>query len=331
MSPKLEIQVEQDRFYKSVFDDANSFFILRGKVVLTPSSTMKAQHIYLRFLGESVLNRAIQASRSALFEHKWDFSQGTGTQVFQPRPYSFTFELALPVDLPESAEADYAKIQYGLKVTVETPIFSPNITASRSIYIHRTIDSLTSVPYNTHLEDTWRNMVDYEIVIPSPEYMPGDTIPITFKHHALNSRCKVINIWAGLSEKTLYNKSGGDARANGDIVKKRLQVRGAAITNSLESSLSLNISKCCKEVHFDCCTPYIEVTHMLNTRIAVELDGVVKCISAVLPIRIVRDTGNNFISQEANGVEQLPNYFTVKFDCPPDYFHHVANLTEMES
>ncbi|ORX98694.1 hypothetical protein K493DRAFT_366828 [Basidiobolus meristosporus CBS 931.73] len=315
MSPRFEIQLEQDTFHKSVYDDTNSLFLLRGKVLLVSSSSLGARHISLTFRGEFVLNRGLQATRKVLFEQKRHFSLEEASGQ-----HTFAFEFPLPADLPETATASYGKIQYSLKAAMETSLFWPKITAQKDVYICRDIDPLACMSYNTHLEATWNDLVDYEIIIPCPEYTPGDSIPIYFKHRLLSSKCRLLGVWAGLDEKTEYKKIHKNIVTEGDVVRSHLQTSAKAIESNSDSSfLSIPIPKSPKEVHLHCTTPYMKVYHILYARIQVELDGELRSILSILPIYIVSNTSNSSTPEALNGMDQLPSYYAVKLDCPPDY------------
>ncbi|KAK9729208.1 hypothetical protein K7432_000489 [Basidiobolus ranarum] len=328
MSPKLQIELDQDTFYKSGLEEDNSASILKGKLIFSPSTSVKVLFITLCFRGKLLLNRGFQSTRKTLFQHTWTFHRNVGSTVFDAqKTYTYDFELPLPSDLPESCVADYAKIQYSLKASVETPLFSSNIRTDKAVFIHQNNSQVLSVAYNTHIQNLWKDMVNYEVIIPSHEYIPGDSFPVTFKHQALDTKCKIVSVWAGLNEKTTYNNGDGNSADEGCLVKKWLQTAGGEVADGDDMSyLSLTVPKSCKNVHYDSNTPYVQVVHSLSTRIDVEINGEIQQIRSILPVCIVHHTTAPSSLNEV--YEQLPTYEIIRLDCPPTYATTKGVITE---
>ncbi|KAK9763800.1 hypothetical protein K7432_009209 [Basidiobolus ranarum] len=326
MSPKLQIQLDQDTFYKSAFEEDSSASVLKGKVIFRPSTPVKVLFITLCFRGKLLLNRGFQSTRKTLFKHTWTMHQNVGSTTFNAHQnYTYDFELPLPSDLPETCIADYAKIQYSLKASVETPMFSSNIRTDKPVFIHRNNGPVLSVAYNTHIQNSWKDMVNYEVIIPSHEYILGDSFSVTFKHQPLDTRCKIVSVWAGLNEKTTYYNADGSSVDESCCVKKWLQTAGSETSEGHDvSHLSLTVPKSSKNVHFDSATPYVQVAHSLSTKIDVEIDGKIQQIRSLLPICIVQHTTTPSSSEIV--YEQLPTYEIIRFDSPPTY---ATTKTEM--
>ncbi|ORX78658.1 hypothetical protein K493DRAFT_342787 [Basidiobolus meristosporus CBS 931.73] len=319
MRPKLEIQLDQDTFYKREFED-DIPSILQGKLVFRPSSSIKVVYITLSFRGKLTMSRGFQTTRRSLFEHTWVFHPNAGAAVFNAQQYMYDFALPLPSDLPESCIADYARVEYDLKATVETPLFHPNIRADKAVFIHRNSSHLLSMVYNTHIQNSWKEMLDYEVFIPSHEYNPGDSLPIALRHVVLDPKCRLTSVWAGLNEKTTYNKADGSPGDDAGCVKKWLHTTSAEIRQgSKQSHLPLIVPKSSKGVHFDSSTPYVEVSHNIYTRIEVEVDGRIEQIRSILPICVVRHTMGSEACGDTQVFEPLPTYEVVQFDSPPTY------------
>ncbi|ORX64509.1 hypothetical protein K493DRAFT_311764 [Basidiobolus meristosporus CBS 931.73] len=317
MSPKLQIQLDQDTFYKREYEEGGASSMLKGKLVFCPSSSIKVVYINLSFRGKLTMAKGFQTTRKTFFEHTWTFHHDVGSTLFDAQQYTYDFDLPLPSDLPESCVADYARVEYSLKATVETPLFYSNIRTDKAVFIHKNNSQLLSVAYNTHIQNSWKDMIDYEVVIPSHEYIPGDSFPVTLKHVILDPRCKLVNVWAGLNEKTIYNKADGSPGDDASCVKKWLHTTTTEILEGSEQSyLSLTVPKSSKNVHFDSSTPYVEVLHSLYTRIEVEVDGKIEQIRSILPVCVVRHTVG---SEETQMYEPLPTYEIIKLDCPPTY------------
>ncbi|KAK9719977.1 hypothetical protein K7432_004460 [Basidiobolus ranarum] len=321
MSPKLSIELERDVMFKSIFDDNQSPFILRGKLIFTPSTPIKVQNINLCFKGSLVMRKGrIQSCITTLIDHKWDFHQNL--KLFCAGEYVYDFELALPADLPDSLYVDYASIQYHLKAMVETPLFASNLKTDREVYIHQDIGAMMSAVCNTHIENTWKDMVDYEIIIPKHEYIPSDTIPITFKHNVRGGSCKLISVWAGVYEITTYKDPGDYPAGVNCCINRFVSTLLKNISrDAVSSTLSLGIDRSYKNVHFDSTSSYVEVSHQLQTKITVELDGRIRHIKARLPICIVRKI-NNRVTHNAVApveIELLPEYEAIHEDNPPSY------------
>ncbi|ORY05007.1 hypothetical protein K493DRAFT_311146 [Basidiobolus meristosporus CBS 931.73] len=319
MSPKLLIELEKDTFRKTVFDDENTLFVLKGKVVFTPSSPMKVNQISLRFRGKLVVTRGFQSTRKTFFEHQWDFFRDfKSSTVFEAKPYTYDFELPMPSDLPESLEADYAKIEYSLKGMVETPLFSSNLRADKLVRIQQAGTPFDSLAYNTLAQGNWNDMISYEVSIPTYEFVPGGDIEISFKHVKKSDKCKIVAVRAGLSEVTRYNNVDNRRAKEDGMVKKWLKSCGCSVVEpSMNSSIKLSIPASTKNVHCDANTPYVEILHRLTTRIELELDGELYTILNVFPVRISPKDSHE--SMEIPEFEQLPSYDLVQLDSPPVY------------
>ncbi|ORX98489.1 hypothetical protein K493DRAFT_336145 [Basidiobolus meristosporus CBS 931.73] len=318
MSPKLLIKLEKDTFTKNILDEDDPNFALRGKLIFVPSSPIKVQCISLAFRGKLSINKGFQSTRKVVFNHRWDFlQQNYKSALFDAKEYAYEFELPLPYDLPESVDADYATIQYSLRAMVETPFFGSNIRADKVVYIRQNTDSFAMMLYNTRIENSWKDALAYEVIIPSHEYVPGDSIPITFKHRAQNSDCIPISVWAGLDERTTYRISEGNSTESVSAATKWLKAKHADVSQDpTTTSLLLEIPKSAKNVHYNCTTAYVEVTHYISTRIEVRLEGVVKSIRAALPVCIVRNISNN---PTIVPIDALPDYHAIQSDAPPNY------------
>ncbi|ORX98490.1 hypothetical protein K493DRAFT_406582 [Basidiobolus meristosporus CBS 931.73] len=321
MSPKLLIELEKDTFRKTVFDDENTLFVLKGKVVFTPSSPMKVNQISLRFRGKLVVTRGFQSTRKTFFEHQWDFFRDCkSSTIFEAKPYTYDFELPMPSDLPESLEADYAKIEYSLKGMVETPLFSSNLRADKVVHIQQASSPFDSLSYNTLAQGTWNDMINYEVSIPTHEFVPGGNIDISFKHVNKSEKCKIVTVRAGLSETTRYNSTDNRRAKEDGMVKRWLKsCECSVVESSIDSSIKLAIPASTKNVHYDASTEYVEITHRLTTRIEVEMDGDLYTILNVLPVRISRK--DSFESIDIPEFEQLPSYELVQLDSPPVYMN----------
>ncbi|KAK9701640.1 hypothetical protein K7432_011638 [Basidiobolus ranarum] len=322
MSPKLQIQLEKDTFLKHVLDEDNTFFILKGKLLFTPSSPMKVNQILLRFRGKLINNRGFQSTRKTFFEHQWDFFQDLkSSTVFEAKTYTYDFELAMPADLPVSMDADYAKIEYSIKGMVETPLFSSNLRADKIVHIEQATSPLDSMVYNTLAQGNWNDIIDFEVSIPSHQYTPGSDIPISFKHVSKNDNCKIIDVRAGLCEITTYQNIGSQRNTEAEKVKKWLRTLNTSVNGSADSSsIYLKVPASTKNIHYDADTPYVGVIHRLTTRIEFEMNGEFQTILNVLPIRITRKI-DSCETLEAPEFEQLPSYNLVQFDCPPIYLN----------
>ncbi|KAK9737171.1 hypothetical protein K7432_018487 [Basidiobolus ranarum] len=165
-------------------------------------------------------------------------------------------------------------------------------------------------------------MVDYEIIIPKHEYIPSDTIPITLKHNVRGGSCKLISVWAGVYETTTYRDPEDDPTGVNCCINKFVSTLHKNISrDAVSSTLSLGIDRSYKNVHFDSISPYVEVSHQLQTKITVKLNGQMRYIKAILPICIVRRI-NNSVTHNAVApveIELLPEYDAIYEDNPPSY------------
>ncbi|KAK9701641.1 hypothetical protein K7432_011639 [Basidiobolus ranarum] len=323
MAPKFQIVLAQDTFYRSAFEEGYSSSILKGKLIFAPSSPMKVNGINLCFRGKLFLNTGIQPTHRSIFQYRWAFYQNSRSTSFEAKEHVYEFELPLPAELPESVDADYARIQYSLRATVETPLFASNLRTDKVVNIRQHVDTFMSVRYNTHIESTWKDMVDYEVILPSHEYSPGDTIPITFKHHIRDNSYKLVSIWAGLGENTVYTSVIGSSTET-NTVQKWLRTDYIKICSDT-SYMTLIVPKSVRNIHYDGATQYVQVSHTISIRIDVELNGEIKQIRVIMPIRIVRDT---LSTGEVTQYDPLPIYEKVRFDCPPAYLSYISNCNE---
>ncbi|KAK9727858.1 hypothetical protein K7432_001529 [Basidiobolus ranarum] len=328
----FQIELMQDHFITGPDDDDSSIFLIKGNLIFVPTYPVKIHQIHLQFQGNLVLHRGIQKTTRNLVHHEWEFlSQNKDAQLFTHRTYSFPFELALPSSLPESLEAENAQIEYGFKAVAETPLFQMNFKAEKSLHISKTPNPLISDSFNTKSQGVWKDVISYDVSIPDHHLNPGKVVPVHIHHIPLYRKVHVVGVEVILGEITLYRVPDLNDPNNITTVESRKSVHTVSNYFSCDGTeqqvIRIRIPNISRRLHCDASSEYIEVSHRLYAKIELEVNGIYTSMVTSLPILIASDQ-NVKSDSDSSVIEQLPNYFDITADRPPQYSHHIVSHTE---
>ncbi|KAK9686808.1 hypothetical protein K7432_015032 [Basidiobolus ranarum] len=324
----FQIELLQDRFITSAFEDDNSVFLIKGNLIFAPTSPVKIHKIHLQFQGNLTLYRGIQKTQRNLVNHEWSFLDVKASKTFEKKTYSYPFELALPSSLPESLQAEGAQIEYGFKAIAETSLFQFNLKAEKPIHISKVVNPLVCNSFNTKSQGVWKDVVSYDVSIPSYQLNPGKVIPVHFHHIPLYRQVHIVGVEVILGEITLYRVPDVNDANSITTVESRKAVH--SVSNYLncdetEQVINIRIPKISRRLHCDASSEYVEVTHRLYAKIEMEINGTYTSMVTSLPILVASDDSDK-CSTEYVMSELLPNYQEITSDRPPSYQNHISNL-----
>ncbi|ORX90669.1 hypothetical protein K493DRAFT_304695 [Basidiobolus meristosporus CBS 931.73] len=317
----FRIELDQETFSGGYDDQDDRMFLVTGKLTLLPAFAVKFTRIKLELIGKLVIRQDLKRVQKVFYQHHWIFhGQTENPQVFmKDRLYSYPFRLPIPGDLPESVDAQYARIKYKFKATAEAPLYIPNLKAEKEFFISRSMGSALYLMFNTKSQGIWHDTLHYDISIRTLHYSTGSRVFIDFNLEKLAEPVQINFIGYSLKERTLYripvSSSPGPL---GTTVREHSRWIQAGVSffkeNVVQGTVSLTIPKSPRKVKFDCATENVEVNHTLHIKLDFKHGHQVGNIPVVFPIVIKPASVNHM----ANTDPEIPPLYD-PLDTPPPY------------
>ncbi|ORX95823.1 hypothetical protein K493DRAFT_407466 [Basidiobolus meristosporus CBS 931.73] len=207
-------------------------------------------------------------------------------------------------------------------------MFQFNFKAEKSVHISRPMNPLACTAFNTKSQGVWKDIVSYDVSIPSYQLKPGKVVPVHIHHIPLYRQVHIIGVEVILGEITLYRVPDVNDPNNISTVESRRAVHSVSNYfngDETQQVVRIRIPKNSRRIHCDASSEYVEVTHRLYAKIELEINGVYTSMVTSLPILVASDDDAKFNS-EYIASESLPNYNEITSDRPPVYQSHMTNL-----
>ncbi|ORY03801.1 hypothetical protein K493DRAFT_382072 [Basidiobolus meristosporus CBS 931.73] len=238
-----------------------------------------------------------------IVEHQLCFLRAPeDTQILKANSYRFDFEMPLDGNLPPSIYTGAASIQYQVISMIERPFLYRNILAECPVTIQRSNfpDSFEIDTPSTTFSGIWASCLYYDVSIPDLNFVIGDFIPLTFKLFIAAKALEIHYVHLVLEEKITCNDEEYLFPTSATESIACLKIRCPDIHDlGWEDTISIRIPT---DAHEDCGPTFIEVTHKLIIRFAVNSpDNGKNIIFGQIPIKLMS-------TSQAEASSSLPLY-----------------------
>ncbi|KAJ1651633.1 hypothetical protein IWQ61_007852 [Dispira simplex] len=280
--------------------------MLRGQVVLRLHEPLKVRGIRLKFKGQEEVcwsegvsgQQSLYREKKRLIEHHWPFDPVTGqilqeslptsetsqtpSTTLKPGEYIYSFEVALPGNLPETIHTKYGHVLYKLRAVVERPKFRMNLVHERIVPIKREpLPSNTELLQSLNVSGTWDNHISYEMYIPSRIFSDESTVPVTATFTPQAKGIRVISVTCLLKEYVRYHTSTVDSNRRFSEVVARVEKRrtepfqpSPVLTEEgCQVDIQLRIPRAYQDVQYNATTNFMDVQHKLKILVKLQDRG----------------------------------------------------------
>ncbi|KAK9702121.1 hypothetical protein K7432_011398 [Basidiobolus ranarum] len=292
----LQIKLLEPRLTMHGSPEDSTGCVLRGTVILNLKKSLKVRSITLRLKGvvKFKLVSDLCHKKETLIKYKWNvLAPSEHIYTLGSKMHQFDFEIPLSGDLPESVKATHGNISYKLSACVERPGFNHDTKATLPIIIQRLPSPLSSgyqEPPTTSITGVWASRFFYEVDMPTYLYSPGESIPIAFKFHPLDTFFQVEKVILDVIEYTIYKRATENPFVQNTQYSNTVKEFAEPMGLTWSTSFNLPLPQ---EIQLDCETKYIEVNHVLLARIFLRTaEGFpMESVQLHFPI-VVRPAGN---------------------------------------
>ncbi|KAK9707935.1 hypothetical protein K7432_009918 [Basidiobolus ranarum] len=300
--------------------------VLRGTVLVNLRRPMKARSIKLMFKGTFTMDSPtdlMRRERTIIENHLCFLRTPEDTQILKASSYQFDFEMPLNGDLPPSIYTGAASIHYQVTAMIERPFLYRNIIAQCPVSIQRSIfpDTFEIDTPSTTFSGVWASCLYYDVSIPDLNFVIGEMIPLTFKLYIMAKALEIHYVHLVLEEKITYQDEEYLFPTSVNESIAWLKVRCPDIHDQCwEDTISMEIPS---KAHEDCGPTFVEVSHKLIIRFAINLPDTGKnIIFGQIPIKLMSTA-----QAEASG--SLPLYEPRQLPSLPPPFPSTSHQQEV--
>ncbi|KAG0305986.1 hypothetical protein BGZ98_003171, partial [Dissophora globulifera] len=167
--------------------------IIRGKLIVHHREDLTLKALTLTFKAKICCDwserqgksTAFYSAKKALLEKTWVFLEKSDTKLHLLRAnqaYSYSFELALPVNLPNSLAMGTGRIEYMFSANGKRSTFQLDLDAECLIEIYQSLPP--AHPYciqPLQVNADFEKALNYLVQIPRKAFYHGSAIPITVR------------------------------------------------------------------------------------------------------------------------------------------------------
>ncbi|KAG0031126.1 hypothetical protein BGZ81_001729 [Podila clonocystis] len=262
--------------------------LINGKLVVNHREDITLKGLTLTFTAKISCNwsekrgnsTTFYSAKKPLMEKTWVFLERADNKVHMLRAnqtYTYDFQLALPVNLPNSLSMGTGKIEYKFSANGKRSTFSLDLERERIIEIYQSLP-----PQHSHclypIQQTadWEQAMNYLIQIPKRAFHHGSALPITVRMHPLAgsvARWHVKDMSMKVKEYFWFISPGKGMRHEKRTILESKQGSGSwpIQTGPVERTLSLTIPATNIMTTVD--TDVIKCTHKLKLMFHIDVNG----------------------------------------------------------
>ncbi|KAF9967880.1 atp3 gamma subunit of the F1 sector of mitochondrial F1F0 ATP synthase [Mortierella alpina] len=275
--------------------------IINGKLIINHREDITLKGLTLNFKAKIMCSwhekrgnsTVYYSAKKPLLEKTWVFLEKSDSKLHMLRAnqtYSYDFQLALPVNLPNSLHMSTGKIEYMFSANGKRSTFQLDLDRDRLIEIYQSLPpSHPHCIYPLQLTADFEQALNYLVQIPRKAYHHGSAIPITVRMHplpGLGARWRVKEMNMKIKEYFWFISPGkGMKHEKRSLVEAKLGKDSWPVeTGALEKSLSITLPAVNVMSTVD--TEIIKCTHKLKILFSLEVNGSSKKLAADFDIYI---------------------------------------------
>ncbi|KAF9942828.1 hypothetical protein BGZ67_009922 [Mortierella alpina] len=269
--------------------------IINGKLIINHREDITLKGLTLNFKAKIMCSwhekrgnsTVYYSAKKPLLEKTWVFLEKSDSKLHMLRAnqtYSYDFQLALPVNLPNSLHMSTGKIEYMFSANGKRSTFQLDLDKNRLIEIYQSLPpSHPHCIYPLQLTADFEQALNYLVQIPRKAYHHGSAIPITVRMQplpGLGARWRVKEMNMKIKEYFWFISPGkGMKHEKRSLVEAKLGKDSWPIeTGPLEKTLSITLPA--HNIMTTVDTEIIKCTHKLKILFSLEVNGSSKKLAA---------------------------------------------------
>ncbi|KAF9897962.1 hypothetical protein BX616_004692 [Lobosporangium transversale] len=276
--------------------------LIKGKLIVNHKDDLTLKALTLTFTAKISCSWSekhgshttyYSAKRPLLEEKTWVFLEKTdskGHVLKGNQNYVYDFQLALPVNLPNSLTMSTGKIEYRFSANGKRSTFQLDLYADQIIEIYQSLPPTHPhcIYPNQHTAN-FENALDYVVQIPSKAFHHGSTVPVTVRMNPLpgmGARWYVKEMNMKVKEYFWFISPGKGVKEEKRTLVENKQGKGTWPTQAASLERVVSITLPAHNIMTTIDTDIIKCTHKLKILFTIDVNGSSKKLVADFDIYI---------------------------------------------
>ncbi|KAG0364427.1 hypothetical protein BGZ54_007534 [Gamsiella multidivaricata] len=268
--------------------------IINGKLIVNHRDDLTFKALTLTFTAkiscswsEHRLGSTVHYSaKKPLLEKNWVFLAKSDAKLHllhANQTYTYDFQLALPVNLPNSLSMSTGKTEYLFTANCKRSAFQTDLYADQLVEIYQSLPSAhPHCIYPLHQTADFENALNYLVQIPRKAFHHGAVIPITVRINPLpgtGARWRVLSMDMKIKEYFWFISPGKGMKHEKRTLVESSQGSGSWPVQTSPVERTLSISVPAYNVMSTVDTEVIKCTHRLKVLLTIDINGSSKKIA----------------------------------------------------